>query len=486
MQQNLFKKQGINISIFLSLTVIVILCVLIIKVISGIDFKTLFLAAGESLETDKNSHTNFLIAGTGTIDHDGADLTDTIIVASLDQEKETISMVSIPRDLHIEDPSLQTPRINEIYFYAKESLGSDIEGFEYFKSKVEDLTGLDIQYYVKIDFDGFEKIIDTLGGIDIDVPEALYDPYYPKGESLYYEVFSVPEGPQHMDGETALKYARSRKTTSDFDRSSRQQQIIYAIKEKALQTEILLDKDKLSELFSAVKENVTTNLKIREMLTLGAIADKYNQDKIVNMLLHDDPVQCGGFLYAPPLENYNGTFVFTAAGGVEYIQRYFDLITNHQEAFKENSKIYILNGTSTPGIAAENKQVFQRYCMNPINFSNARSLDIKQTTIYYKMLPLPKASPSDKTEYYKPYTIDLIKAIIPEAIESTEIPQEYKDLGYDKDTDIILEIGSDYVDSDHYVEDSFYPLYSIIYAPKTDATEEAAAEAAAADTPPNE
>jgi len=472
MQQNLFRKHSVNISIIVSITTIVILCVLIIKVILSIDFRTLLLATGETLETDGKGHTNFLITGTGTTDHEGADLTDTIIVASLDQDKETISMISIPRDFHIDDDLIQAPRINEIYFYAKEHFGSETESFEYFKNKIEDVTGLSIQYYIKIDFNGFKKIVDTLGGIDVDVPESIHDPFYPKEESLLYETFSISKGLQHMNGETALKYARSRKTTSDFDRSSRQQQIIYAVKEKALQTKTLLNKERLNELLSTIKENISTNLKIREMLTLGAIAEDYTRDRITNKLLYDDPVQCGGFLYAPPMELYGGAFVLVPAGGMEYVHRYFDLVINNQEAFKENLKLFILNGTKTPGLAAENKQVFQRYCLNPTRFANARSTSIKQTTIYYKMLPLPKEDPSEETKYFRPYTIDFIKKLIPEAVESTEIPQEYIDLGYNKDTDILIEIGSDYTNSDHYIEDSFYPLYNAIYAQPSPTTSE--------------
>jgi LCP family protein required for cell wall assembly len=483
-QQDLFKKtgvrkikaNGVNISIIISMTIIVILCTLIIKVILSIDFKTLLLAAGENLDTDSQGHTNILVIGTGTDDHDGAHLTDTLIVTSLDQETERASMISIPRDMHIEDDLLPTPRINEIFFYAKDHFGSEKEGLEYLIEKVEELSGLDIQYYVRIDFKAFEEIIDALGGIDINVPESIYDPFYPKEGTLYYETFQVPAGQQHMTGETALKYARSRKTTSDFSRSARQQLIIYAIKEKALQTNFILNKDKITDLLSSINDNIQTNISIREMLTLGGLAENFSRDKINSIQIHDDPVQCGGFLYAPSIELYGGAFVLTPAGGAEYITKFFNLIANNQEAFSENLKIQTLNGTPRSGIAAENKQVFQRYCLDITRFGNARSQSIEQTTIYYHMLPLPKEKPEDVTEYYIPKTVELLQEFIPEATASTEFPQEYIDQGYEKSSDIILEIGSDYVNSDHYLEDSFYPLYNIIYAePVEDA--EATAEA---------
>jgi len=105
--------------------------------------------------------------------------------------------------------------------------------------------------------------------------------------------------------------------------------------------------------------------------------------------------------------------------------------------------------------------------MDVERFGNARSQNIKQTTIYYNPIPLPKKEPTEETKYYTPFTIELIKEIIPEAVTSETFPQEYIDQGYDKLSDIIVEIGEDYIDSDHYLEDSFYPLYEIIYAEPT-------------------
>jgi len=459
-------KHGVNISIIISLIIIAALCALIIKVVLSIDVKTLLLAAGEDLQKDSSNHTNFLILGTGGGKHDGADLTDTMMVASLNQEKGTLSVISIPRDLYVKDSLLPSSKINEIYFNAKKYFNSEVEGLNYLQKKVEEIANLKIQYYIKIDFSGFVKIIDTLGGIDIDVPEAIYDPYYPKEGTIYYETFSISKGPHHLDGTTALKYARSRETSSDFDRSSRQQQIIYAIKDKALQTKTFLDQDKLKGLLSAVKDNMVTNMKVRELLTLGAIASNYSKDKIINRLIHDDPVQCGGFLYTPQKEFYGGIFVLIPAGGDNYIQEYIDLSINNPEAFKENAKIQILNGTKKSGVAAETKQVLKRFCFNIVRFGNGQSKELTKTTIYYKMLPLPKENPDDETKYYKPYTVDALKKLIPMASESTTFPQKYIDEGYDKNSDIILELGSDYVDSDSFWEDPFYALYSVIYSTK--------------------
>lgn len=470
---NVTTKRGANISIFISIAIIIALCFVIVKILLGIDFKTLLLAAGEDLKTDGNNHTNILILGTGNENHEGADLTDTIIMGSMDNEKKMLSLISIPRDLYVKNTSpIPSSRINEVYFQAKEHFNDSTQGLSYLVQKVEEITDLKIQYYVKINFNGFKEIIDILGGIDVDVPESIYDPFYPKGETHLYEIFSITKGLHHMDGETALKYARSRETSSDFSRSNRQQQILYAIKEKAAQADFLLNKGKIQDLLTAVQDNIETNLTTREILTFGGIFGNFTKDNIVNKLIHDNPVECGGFLYQPPLDLFDGAFVLIPAGGESYLKRYFNLATNSQEALKENYKIQVLNGTHHAGVAAETKQVLKRYCFNISRFGNSTNLENLTTTIYYKMEPLPKKDPSDKTEYYKPYTIDALKKhFFPTAKESTDFPQKFSELDYDKEADIIVELGQDYVNSDKYIEDPFYALYSTIFvAPAPNAT----------------
>ncbi|MBT3864566.1 LCP family protein [Candidatus Peregrinibacteria bacterium] len=470
------RKHTINISIIASVIIVILLCTAIVKAIASIDFNAILLSAGADLEEDAGNRTNFLLLGTGGGEHDGADLTDTIILVSLNRDNGTISLVSIPRDLHIENPELQSARINEIYFYAKEKFGDSEEGLEYLLEKVEEFSGIEIPYYIKIDFDGFTEIIDALGGIDIYVEEKLYDPFYPREGTIGFELFSLSKGRHHLDGETALKYARSRKTTSDFDRSKRQQDILYAIKEKALQTKTILSKSKLTNLLDTVKKNFETNLSVREFLTLGALAEDFNKDSITNRVLHDDPVYCGGFLYTPLVltESYDGAFVLIPAGKISTVQKYFEIATTHPEALEENLKVQILNGTTKSGSAAETKQVLQRYCLNITRFGNAANQEVTQTKIYYKPTPLPKETPDSKIEYAEPKTLELIKALIPTAETSTEFPQNYIDLGYKKTSDIIIELGSDYTHSDDFLVDEFYSLYEEIYAEPEEETEEGA------------
>ncbi|MFH1284314.1 MAG: LCP family protein [Candidatus Peregrinibacteria bacterium] len=473
------KKIRLTIPLIASIVIIIALCVGIVKAISSVNMNVFLKLAGDELQTDAFGHTNFLLLGTAGKNNDGADLTDTIIVASLDDEDKTLTMLSIPRDLYVKDEEVGNSKINEIYLNAKKYFDSSAEGVEYLKKKIEEIMGIPIHYWAKVNFDGFKELVDTLGGIDIEVENAIYDPYYPKDGTYNYETFQIPAGLHHMDGETALKYARSRKTTSDFDRAQRQQQIIYAIKEKALQTEVILSQEKIKELLNTLKSNVETNIKIREILTMGAIAGEYSQENISHRLIHDDPTQCGGFLYTPMREYYGGMFVLIPAGGEEFLHMYADMNFDYPLIAKEVARIHILNGTKTGGVAGEAKQILQRFCFEINRFGNARNTDLEQTTYYYMQKYDEKGDPIDS----RPVSLDFLEKLIP-GIESTEIPQDYIDKGYFDQTDIILEIGGDYVNSDNYIDDPFYSLPAVA-APAVPAAPEASPETTPAETSQN-
>lgn len=448
------RKLKINIPIITAIVIIALLTAGIVKAISSIGLSTFLEFAGDKLQTDPYNHTNFLILGTAGKEHEGGNLTDTMIVASLDNDNKLITMISIPRDLYVKDEEIGNSKINEVYYKAKTYLNSSSKGVERLKEKIEEMMGIPIHYWVTINFDGFKELIDALGGIDIYVEDAIYDPYYPKDGTFDYETFSISAGQHHLDGETALKYARSRKTTSDFDRANRQQQIIYAVKEKALETETILDLEKIKELLNTIKSNIETNIKVKEILTLGAFAKDFKPENIIHRLIHDDPTKCGGFLYTPERTYYDGMFVLIPAGGFEFIQGYADLNFNTPKIAKENAKIHILNGTGTPGIAAETKQILQRYCFNVTRFGNANSKDIKQTTYYYK----EKTDENGEKIKSRPESLDFLKKMIP-GKESSIIPEEYKQ--FMLESDILIEIGSDYTTSGKYIEDPFYSLPSI-------------------------
>lgn len=178
-------------------------------------------------------------------------LTDTIIVAAINPENETISLVSIPRDLYVNGR-----KINSIY---------SSYGIEKTKHDLGLITGLSFDKYVIFNMEAFKQTIDILDGINLYVHEKIHDPYFPNEENGYNE-YVIEEGSHHMTGEQALMYARSRKTTSDFDRSKRQQQIVQALRVKIKLLNILEDIDKAVDLYGVVKRYVQTDIDVFEAL----------------------------------------------------------------------------------------------------------------------------------------------------------------------------------------------------------------------------
>jgi len=450
-------KHKTNLGLIISIIIVFVLflygCSAVISRIGLINIIGIF---GEHLDTDVYGNTNVLLLGTGGGDHDGADLTDTIILASIDQSNKLVPMLSIPRDFYVNVEDLGGgQRINGIYEMGKDKYDS-VTGIKYVKEAVEEITGVDIHYYVKIDFAGFEDIVDSLGGVDVYVDEAINDPYYPKEGTIYYEPFYLPSGQQKLDGETALKYARSRKTTSDFDRSKRQQKLLFAIKEKAMKRDVLMNPGKISDLYGAVKSNIETNLSLGHIIELAKVSKDFSQENIISRVITDDPTSCGGFLYTPERDLFGGAFVLVPIGNdYHFIHEYVDLIFHYPELNKNPVQIQVLNGTKTPGIAGETKEMLKRLCFDVIRFGNARTQDIDNTSLYYK-----SESKTDEegntTKSEPPEALYFIKQLIPGEI-TDKVPEKYFEDAYISDANIILELGEDYVDT--RPDDIFYLYY---------------------------
>lgn len=261
----------------------------LIKNLSDLNFLgqmgSLIISGDKALQGESNDRLNFVLMGIGGNDHEGGTLADTIILGSFKPSTNQIAMMSLPRDLYVKIPNIGWGKINSVSAYAeRKEAGS---GGEAMRSFLADLLKTDIQYYAVIDFDGFEKLIDEFGGIDVYVENDLIDKSYPvRGrEDSYplesrYETLSIKKGWHHFDGSTALKYARSRHAYgiegSDFARSKRQQKILLALKDKILKYNFVLNPTKISSLVKAYNDNIQTNLQIWEMarlLKLGKDAD---------------------------------------------------------------------------------------------------------------------------------------------------------------------------------------------------------------------
>lgn len=421
-----------------------------IGIIQSLDFGSLVFSFGKELKKDPQKYTNFLLAGTGGVEHDGSNLTDTLIIASLNEKDNTVKMLSLPRDLYLDDKITGGQRINKIYDSYLYKYENSPEAMRQLAKTITTMTGIPIQYTVKVDFDGFVKIVDALGGVTVDVENAIYDPYYPKGETIRFETFSIQAGSQTLDGETALKYARSRKTTSDFDRAKRQQQLLSAIKDKAFDLNLLTDPAKIQALYNSLADNIETNLSVAEIIELAKIAQNIDKDSIYTQTLSDDFTSCGGLLYAPVRDYFGGAAVLLPMG-----DKFEELIRFSQSYFYSNidreAQIQVLNGTKTPNLALTYLNRLNRDCLNATYYGNASDRTLKKSTIYY----LPEID-EEKIEQQQA-TLKAVQAHFNAPVVEG-IPPEYLESEKRMDDKIVLEIGADYVSisSDDVMDNLLY------------------------------
>jgi LCP family protein required for cell wall assembly len=243
--------------------------------------------AAEPTEVLPPGRINILVLGTDkrTELQEDAARSDTLIIISVDPQWKTAGILSVPRDLQVPVPGHGLQKINAAYFYGEyDKLPGG--GPTLTVPTVQRFFRVPIQYYVSINFDGFEKVIDELGGIDLYVPQEIDDPQYPGPYNSYIHVH-FDAGCQHMNGTQALEYARTRHADSDFGRALRQQQVIKAAREKALQLDMLFRyNDVLNQLGDAVETNIPPDLQWTFAQLAGQIqtSDVYTAQIDANMV----------------------------------------------------------------------------------------------------------------------------------------------------------------------------------------------------------
>lgn len=236
---------------------------------------------------------NFLVVG------QHKKLADTIMIAAANMETQKITLISLPRDLVVNGR-----KINEYL---------SLYGPEMLRQKVETVSSISIHHTVVLNFEAFEAIINALGGIDVHAERAIYDPLYPNGGGGY-TVYSISAGSHHLSGAEALQYARSRHSTSDFDRAKRQQQILTAVQERILNFDFLSNAGALKDLFVALANSVETDLSIDEMIFYAQSLRSFSIES-------GNVISTENFLYSSA--NINGQYILLPRGGNwGKIQRY--------------------------------------------------------------------------------------------------------------------------------------------------------------------
>lgn len=248
-------------------------------------------------------------------------LTDTILVASIGLTDNKMSLISLPRDLWVTSPLGINGKINSVYGQY-DSKTKDILGSLGTKKVVSDVLGIPIHYNVTINFEVFKQIVDTLGGIEVEIENTFTDSEYPiEGKeddpviANRYETVTFTKGFEKMNGERALKYVRSRHGDgaegTDFARSKRQQKVILAIKDKLMSPSFVIDLPKIKELFSLYEKEVDTNIESEDLISFFALYKRLNLTDFTKVVLDDrSSANSGGLLVSPENKDaYGGAYV---------------------------------------------------------------------------------------------------------------------------------------------------------------------------------
>jgi len=288
-------------------------------------------------------------------EEDGPSRTDTMMLVTMDPVSRTAGMLSIPRDLWVNIPGFGYGKINTAY-YLGELYDLTGGGPALAMQTVEGLLGVDINYYAQIDFAAFENFIDEIGGIDVDVPyEITVDPIGP------HNTVTLPQGLQHLDGPTALAYARNRETFgSDFDRADRQQQVVMATFDQITSFGTLPRLITNSPtIYNNLRNGIHTNMNLKETISLAWTVVQIPRENIKRSIIGPNEVAIsvspdGMDILLPDMDAVRSVrdLVFATTSGIAPAATVF--VSNPEELRQaEAATVSILNATTTPGLASQ-------------------------------------------------------------------------------------------------------------------------------------
>ncbi|HEX9043899.1 MAG TPA: LCP family protein [Candidatus Limnocylindrales bacterium] len=320
--------------------------------------------SGSTATWNGRDRLNILLVGTDQRPKENTFNTDTMIVVSVDPTTKQVAMFQVPRDT-VDLPLPPGParnvfgatysaKINSLWMQAASRPdvfpGTTVSrGPNALKSTLGYLYGLDIQWYVEVNFDGFRRIVDTLGGVTINVQTPVMDDHYPGDNGRPIRVY-IPAGIQHFDGAGALIYARSRHASNDFDRGARQQRVLVSLKD---QTDFSTVVSRLTDLIAALKTAVHTDIPVSELPALVDLASKVDSTNIHSFVfappLYQKEVTSGdprGYVIIPYVGKIRAAVAtaFTVSPGAE---------ADRERIAAENATVWVLNGSGRQGQAAD-------------------------------------------------------------------------------------------------------------------------------------
>ena len=408
------KKRKIITSIILAIVLLLIAGVtwlviwgndIIAKITGGqgnvFDLFTFTEPTYERLKTDDKGRTNILAFGTsgynmegdeGNGTHDGAQLTDSIMAISINQDTGDMAMISLPRDLKASPTCTATGKINEVYWCNNMDGNNEQAGAEALMNEVGSILGMDFQYYAHLNWGSLVQIVDTLGGITVTLDEDIED-YYFTGA-----VFEAGK-PYTIDGGQALGLARARHGTigGDFSRGASQQKILIGIKDKIFEKSLSLTD--LISLASTLGDNLRTNFNVEELKSIAHLSSEFDFSAMRQFsLLEPEPLMTTGII--------NGISYVLPSGGSGYytrIQNYVAKMLDNNPSVYEDATILVLNGTETPGIAANEQKTLEDEGYANITIDDAPA---GEYTEHYSLYYLTDDKPATKKALKERYSIE--------------------------------------------------------------------------------
>lgn len=359
--------------------------------------KDLLFSSGQYLAGEKANRINVLLIAIGGENHQGRNLADTVMVASIRPATKEVALLSIPRDLYVQVPGEEYfAKINAVHAYG-ESQKKD-GGPAMLKAKVEEITGQPIHYYARIDFVAFKRIVDAVGGLNITIDNTFED---------YWHKITFPAGTEKMNGERALAYVRARyiegSEGGDFQRAARQQQTLLALREKVFSVNTAFDWRALNSILDSLSDNIRTDLELWEIRRFFEIARLLNHEAVRSVVLSTGPdgVLVGG---TEVLSGEPASVLRPRTGDYSEVQAISDNIFSSEvstslaptsqpaEVAAENAvkeepavkkpSLEIRNGTNTTGLAQQTSQKLQSEDYEVLAIGNAANRATAKTTVY--------------------------------------------------------------------------------------------------------
>lgn len=328
------------------------------------------------LNGEGDGRVNILLLGRGGANQlSGPDLTDSIMIASLDPINDGVVLLSVPRDLWVDPEGLWPMKINAVYAQTKyktlnanpdNEAAAEAAGLTKINQVIEEYLGVHMHYYAIIDYSAFEDAVNIIGGITITLPEDYYDGTMLVGSEYLY----LPAGPNDLDGGYALAYARSRygTTRGDFDRGQHQQTVLVAIKDKILSIGTYSNPIKVSQLLDAFGDRVQTNLSIDDFMRVYDFAKEVDSNNIshIDLAQQDNAVVRTG--------NVDGLSVVYPKAGVDNydgVRAFVRTSLKDGYLIQEDPSIIVLNGTTQTGLAEAKAEELRGYGYNVLKVADS-------------------------------------------------------------------------------------------------------------------